>query len=487
MKETETQTLVGGDEVRHINELESSPQTVQRRRSSGANPSQLSIVVDSSSGGHHRLICWIVALGSAIALVELAWSYIASLPDTRFRSPATAIPVNAIKRKDKLEKGSSNTTFNTGRSMSKSGLPDNFVDHLRANNFNIEEFADENGYPKYSSQVTQMLYLLADYISKPPPAQIKVDERPIPLAAPNCNDGYFKGKRDKPAYIVDVILFGYELDLLEIRLYELDEVVDQFVIWESGFNQRGDRKPLLFSRNWSRFARFSQKIVHIVQDDSDIPKMHNPRKEKLKPGDNWSNEARMRHHAVEGWVKYLGGESNIPSNHLLITGDLDEMPSGAAIQAFKYCNNAGLTAAFYTTMWRMDLEHLTPMKDWSGYWSQPMITKFGKGYRHSRDHMVPFRLYPGAHMNRCLPPAAIAFKALCLAEDGKVAPNGDIMALYLSRRCRWLGGRKSIDPKDWKKPQYVPWFAKANPDRFPYLYPSKYPEYSSLLKSSHKC
>jgi len=186
-------------------------------------------------------------------------------------------------------------------------------------------------------------------------------------------------------------------------------------------------------------------------------------------------------------VKYLGGKSNIPSNHLLITGDLDEIPSGAAIQAFKYCNNPGLTAAFYTTMWRMDLEHIAPMRDWEGYWSQPTITKFGMKLRNSRDHRVPYRLYPGAHMNRCLPPAALAFKALCLAEDGKFPLNGDIMAFYLSRRCRWLHREKTLKPKLWRKPQYIPWFAEANPDRFPYLYPSRYPEYSSLLNSNHKC
>jgi len=409
------------------------------------------------------------------------------LPDTWLKSPAIPKSEKAIERGEIMENLASNKTLNTGGSMSYSGLPDNFADYLRANNFNIDEFADEEGYPKFSSQVTQMLYLLADYISKPPPAKITTDERPNPLTAPNCNDGYFKGKRDKPAYIVDVILFGYELDLLEIRLYELNDVVDQFVIWESGFNQRGDRKPLLFARNWSRFARFSQKIVHFVQDDSDIPKMQNPRSEKLKPGSNWSNEGRMRHHAVESWVKFLGGESNIPSNHLLITGDLDEIPSGASIKAFKYCKNPGKTAAFYTTMWRMDLEHLVLMKDWDGYWSQPMITKVGLGYRHNRDHIVPFRLYRGAHMNRCLPPAALAFKSLCLAEDGKVPPNGDIMAFYHARRCRWLGGSKSTNPKNWKKPQYVPWFAAANPDRFPYLYPSKYPEYSSRYESDLKC
>jgi len=357
-------------------------------------------------------------------------------------------------------------------------LPEDFRDYLLANNFDISVVADKQGYPKLSSQVTKLLYLLADYVSKPPPEKIKVDIRPDPLPKENdinCNDGYFRGTRSKPAHIIDVILFGYELDLLEIRLFELYEVVDEIVIWEGGFSQRGDRKPLLFSRNMERFERFSDKIIHIVQDDSDIPHMANPRKENLKPGGNWGNEGRMRDHAIEGYIKYKGGETKVPENHLLITGDLDEIPPAAGIQAFKYCKSPGPTAAFYTTMYRFDLEHITPMKDWNGYWSQPMVTKIGLSYRHSRDHIVPYSLYPGAHLNRCLPPAAISFKSLCLAEDGSVPKNGDIMAEYHNRRCHWLKNAKK--PAQWPYPQYVPWFAKVNPERFPYLFPSRHTEF----------
>lgn len=387
-------------------------------------------------------------------------------------------------------------TSNVGRSTeispgnkTNSGLPYDFRDYLLANNFDIDGFVDEKNYPKLSSEVTKMLYLLADYIQRPPPAEIKVEKRPDPLPRPadiNCSDGYFKGKRNESAHIVDVILFGYELDLLEIRLFELDEVVDQFVIWESGFSQRSDRKPLLFANNWKRFARFAKKIVHIVQDDADIPNMQRPPQERLKPTDNWNNEARMRFHAIEGWVKYMGGETKIPSNHLLIVGDLDEMPSALSIQAFKYCKMPGPTAAFHTTLWRFDLEHVIPMgsltSKWYGYWSQPMISKVGLGVRHSRENIVPFEKYSGAHMNRCLRPASFAFKGLCTAEGGPAPPNGDIVAQYFHSRCLWLTTKKSLSPEQFPHPNYVPWFPKANPDRFPYLFPSKNPEYAPTCK-----
>ena len=49
----------------------------------------------------------------------------------------------------------------------------------------------------------------------------------------------WSGARPRPARLVDVVMFAWELDILEIRLHELEEVVDVFVIIESAFSQRG--------------------------------------------------------------------------------------------------------------------------------------------------------------------------------------------------------------------------------------------------------
>jgi len=166
--------------------------------------------------------------------------------------------------------------------------PSDFREYLAENKFDIEGFVEVDGFPKLSSEVTKVLYLLGDYISIPPLVEIKVDSRPVPLPRVDmidCSDGYFNGRRSKPAHIVDIILFAYELDLLEIRLFELDDVVDEFVIMESGFSNRIDRKPILFRRNWLRYSRFAHKIIHIVQDDTDLPSTK-VREEKLKSGSN---------------------------------------------------------------------------------------------------------------------------------------------------------------------------------------------------------
>src|SRR4029077_1834400 len=66
--------------------------------------------------------------------------------------------------------------------------------------------------------------------------------------------------------IVDCFTFFNELELLEIRLKELGEVVDKFVLVESTLTFQGKPKPLFFRDNASRFAPFQSKIDHVIVD-----------------------------------------------------------------------------------------------------------------------------------------------------------------------------------------------------------------------------
>ena len=97
------------------------------------------------------------------------------------------------------------------------------------------------------------------YLSKPPPAPIVTAERPTPLEV-RCEGPLWAGRRAQPAEIVDVFMFAWQLDLLEVRLFELEHVVDSFVVWEGMFGQRGIEKPLVLAANMHRFARFRHKI-----------------------------------------------------------------------------------------------------------------------------------------------------------------------------------------------------------------------------------
>jgi len=53
-----------------------------------------------------------------------------------------------------------------------------------------------------------------------------------------------------------------ELDLLEVRMNELDNVVDYFLIVESNGTFTGLPKETFFANNRDRFAKFQHKIVY---------------------------------------------------------------------------------------------------------------------------------------------------------------------------------------------------------------------------------
>ncbi|MEI6396933.1 MAG: hypothetical protein WCO48_02600 [Candidatus Taylorbacteria bacterium] len=110
--------------------------------------------------------------------------------------------------------------------------------------------------------------------------------------------------------IYDCFTFFNELDLLEIRLNILDTYVDYFVLVESTKTHSGNTKELIFDKNKERFAKFSEKIIHIVVDD-----MPNLEKDNRWVLENFQREAIMR------------GLTKCTDNDLVLISDLDEIPN----------------------------------------------------------------------------------------------------------------------------------------------------------------
>ena len=80
----------------------------------------------------------------------------------------------------------------------------------------------------------------------------------------------------------DCFMFRDELDMLEMRLHELDGQVDRHVIVESPFTHRGIAKPLVFDANKERFRPWLDRITYLVAD----PDMAMP----------WAREHAQRDH-----------------------------------------------------------------------------------------------------------------------------------------------------------------------------------------------
>ena len=64
--------------------------------------------------------------------------------------------------------------------------------------------------------------------------------------------------------IIDAFTFWCEFDMLELRLSILDKYVDKFILVESNQTFSGNPKPLFYEKNKDKFAKWNDKIIHIV-------------------------------------------------------------------------------------------------------------------------------------------------------------------------------------------------------------------------------
>ena len=85
----------------------------------------------------------------------------------------------------------------------------------------------------------------------------------LSLDAHTCKlHGWDQRTSGSPVQVLDSVLMSSELDLLEIRMNELDSVVDFFFIVESNATFTGLRKKTYFADNKARFAKFEHKIIY---------------------------------------------------------------------------------------------------------------------------------------------------------------------------------------------------------------------------------
>lgn len=130
--------------------------------------------------------------------------------------------------------------------------------------------------------------------------------------------------------IYDGFTFFNEFDLLELRLEELYDYVDWFIIVESDHTFTNIPKPYHFDENKQRYARFLDKIKHIKIQSN---RHSNP----------WQNEREQRDSIL------LGCEEAKGSDYVMVS-DLDEIPRRSAIDALRHSDKdifAMCTPFFY--------------------------------------------------------------------------------------------------------------------------------------------
>lgn len=117
--------------------------------------------------------------------------------------------------------------------------------------------------------------------------------------------------------IFDCFMMFNELDVLELRLEELNDFVDYFVIIESEKTHSGNKKTLHYQSNADRYKKFENKIIYVV-----IEELPNKLPDHIKDVDlNWYRENFQRNQ-----IKTALMQIDMTDNDIILISDIDEIP-----------------------------------------------------------------------------------------------------------------------------------------------------------------
>jgi beta-1,4-mannosyl-glycoprotein beta-1,4-N-acetylglucosaminyltransferase len=111
--------------------------------------------------------------------------------------------------------------------------------------------------------------------------------------------------------IFDCFKFFNEIELLHLRLMELNPVVDYFVLVESNKTHTGNSKEFIFEKNKDIFKEYLDKIIHVKVED--LPTYNS--------SNIWVPENYQRNCIMRGLVDHASFGDKI------IISDLDEIPN----------------------------------------------------------------------------------------------------------------------------------------------------------------
>ena len=169
--------------------------------------------------------------------------------------------------------------------------------------------------------------------------------------------------------VFDCCIFYNEIELLTIRLNELYDHVDYFVIVESKETHRGDPKPLNFLANVHLFEKFRDKIIYVPLE---------PIAGK-RSSYSWKRENYQRNQIIRGLT-------HCRNEDIIMISDLDEIPKGdhipGLVNRVLQCNApliycAHKTYRYFLNRWDMGSTH----------WPGTAITTYQFLKKHSPQYM----------------------------------------------------------------------------------------------------
>ena len=124
--------------------------------------------------------------------------------------------------------------------------------------------------------------------------------------------------------IFDCFMYFDEEIILDLRLNILDDFVDYFVIVESTYNHKGQKRDLKFNLN--KFLQFKKKIIYIVYDEKPkgIHEIFDNDNEDIK-SHKYIENSLLRENGQRNFISY--GLNKADDNDIILISDVDEIPN----------------------------------------------------------------------------------------------------------------------------------------------------------------
>ena len=162
--------------------------------------------------------------------------------------------------------------------------------------------------------------------------------------------------------IFDCFMYFDEETVLELRLNILNKYVDYFIIVESSFTHKGEKRDLKF--NHQKFTKFKDKIIYITYDEEppEIAKnqVSDKDSEAVKSWKYISNAL----YRENGQRNYISKGLNLANNDdIILISDVDEIPNLENLDSSKIREKIIL---FNQDMFYYKFNLKLPNLDWTG-------------------------------------------------------------------------------------------------------------------------
>ena len=145
--------------------------------------------------------------------------------------------------------------------------------------------------------------------------------------------------------VIDTTLFYKDFDTLAIRLAELFDVVDMFVICESKFDHRGKKKELYLTNNLNLFNKYESKMRVVIEKKKHLTKIPMIR------------EIHQRK-AISKALRKI----KIKDSDLIMYSDCDEIPRAQTINELKIGRNVNALLEFKMYTNYLNMENSQPWR-----------------------------------------------------------------------------------------------------------------------------